>query len=51
MPTSTIAPDLSLAAEPHSGVDAQCPRDQPLEGGEVAHSCPAHGANDCFVQV
>ena len=51
VPTSTVAPDLSLAAAPHSGVDAPRPQDQPLEGGEVAHSCPAHGAHDCFVQV
>ena len=51
VPTSTVALDLSLAAAPHSGVDARCPRDQPVEGGEVAHSCPAHGAHDCFVKV
>ena len=51
VPTSTVAPYLSIAAASHSGVDARRPREQPVEVCEVAHSCPAHGAHDCFVQV
>ena len=51
VPIAIAAPDPSCAAAPHSGVEARRPRNQSIEGGKVAHSCPAHGAHDGFVQV
>ena len=51
VPDCTVATDLFDAAASRLGVGAQHPRDQSLEGGEIADSCPAHGAHDGFVQV